>query len=66
MLKPLVPKFPLDLSGPLKDIAEKQIPAKQKPIVVGTTVYELSHKVCLAALRHCLFCVLCSFFALCF
>ena len=32
MLKPLVPKFRLDLCARLKDIAEKQIPAKLKPI----------------------------------
>ena len=33
MLKPLVPKFRPDLFVRLKDIAEKQIPAKLKPIV---------------------------------
>ena len=32
MLKPLVPKFRPDLSVHLKDIAEKQVPAKLKPI----------------------------------
>ena len=34
MLKPLVPKFRSDLSVRLRDIAEKQVPAKLKPIVV--------------------------------
>ena len=34
MLKPIVPKFRPDLSVRLKDIAEKQGPAKLKPIVV--------------------------------
>ena len=33
MLKPLVPKFRYDLSISLRDIAEKQVPAKLKPIV---------------------------------
>ena len=33
MLKPLVPKFRSDLSFRLRDIAEKQIPVKLKPIV---------------------------------
>ena len=33
MLKPLVPKFRPDPSARLKDIAEKQVPAKLKPIV---------------------------------
>ena len=33
MLKPLVPKFRPDLSAHLRDIAEKQVPAKLKPIV---------------------------------
>ena len=33
MLKPLVPKFRPDLSAHIKDIAEKQVPAKLKPIV---------------------------------
>ena len=33
MLKPLVPKFRSDLSVRLKDIAEKQVPVKLKPIV---------------------------------
>ena len=33
MLKPLVPKFRSDISPRLKDIAEKQVPAKLKPIV---------------------------------
>ena len=34
MLKPVVPKLRPDLSVRLKDIAEKQVPAKLKPIVV--------------------------------
>ena len=34
MLKPLVSKFHSDLSIRLKDIVEKQVPAKLKPIVV--------------------------------
>ena len=34
MLNPLVPKFRPDLSARFKDIAEKQVPAKLKPIVV--------------------------------
>ena len=33
MLKPLVPKFRPNLSARLKDIAQKQVPAKLKPIV---------------------------------
>ena len=33
MLKLLVPRFRPDLSARLKDIAEKQVPAKLKPIV---------------------------------
>ena len=33
MLKPLVPKFRSDLSVRLRDIVEKQVPAKLKPIV---------------------------------
>ena len=33
MLKPIVPKFRSDLSVRLRDIAEKQVPAKLKPIV---------------------------------
>ena len=33
MLKPLVPKFRLDVYVRVKDIAEKQVPAKLKPIV---------------------------------
>ena len=33
MLKPLVPKFRSDLSVRLRDIAEKQVPEKLKPIV---------------------------------
>ena len=32
MLKHLVPKFRPDLSVRLKDIAEKQVPAKMKPM----------------------------------
>ena len=34
MLKPIVPKFRSDLSVHFKDIAEKQVPAELKPIVV--------------------------------
>ena len=33
MLKPLVPKFCSDLSARLRDIAEEQVPAKQRPMV---------------------------------
>ena len=33
MLKPLVPQFLHDLFARLKDIVEKQVPAKLKPIV---------------------------------
>ena len=33
MLKPLMPKFRPDPSARLKDIAEKQVPAKLKPTV---------------------------------
>ena len=36
MLKHLVPKFVLTCFVRLKDIAEKQVPAKLKPIVVKT------------------------------
>ena len=35
MLKPVVAKFRLDLSVRLKDIAEKQVPVKLKPIVLS-------------------------------
>ena len=35
MLKPLLPKFRPDLSTRLKHIAEKQVPAKLKPIVTS-------------------------------
>ena len=35
MLKPLVPKFRPDLSARSKDIAEKQVPVRLKPIVGG-------------------------------
>ena len=34
MLKPLVPKFRSDISVGLRDIAEKQVPAELKPIIV--------------------------------
>ena len=34
MLKPLVPEFRSDLSARLRDIAEKQVPVKLKPIEV--------------------------------
>ena len=34
ILKPLMPKFRSDLSFRLRDIAENQVPAKLKPIVV--------------------------------
>ena len=33
MLKPLVPKFRSDLSVRLRNIAEKQVPEKLKPII---------------------------------
>ena len=33
MLKPLVPKFCFDLFVRFRDIAEKQVPVKLKPIV---------------------------------
>ena len=35
MLKPLVPKFNSDLSVRLREITEKQVPVKLKPIVDG-------------------------------
>ena len=38
MLKPLVPKFRPDLLARLKDMAEKQVPAKLKPIVDFTII----------------------------
>ena len=34
MLKSFVPKYRSDLSVRLKDVAEKQVPVKLKPIVV--------------------------------
>ena len=34
MLKPIMPKFHSDLSVRLRDIAEKQVPVRLKPIVV--------------------------------
>ena len=47
MLKPLVPKFRLDLSVRLKDIAENMVPAKLKPI---ESVVKISGKIELIAL----------------
>ena len=41
MLKPFVLKFRPDLSAPSKEIAEKQVPAKLKPIVGGIAVYRV-------------------------
>ena len=41
MLKPLVPKFRSDLSIRLRDIAEKQVPVKLKPIVVDPIFREI-------------------------
>ena len=41
MLKALVSKFRSDLSVRLSDIAEKQVPAKLKLIVVGRTEGDL-------------------------
>ena len=35
MLKPFVPKFPPEIFARLRDVAEKQVPAKLKPIVVN-------------------------------
>ena len=40
-MKPVVPKFPSDLSVRLSDIAEKQVPAKLKLIVVCRTEQDL-------------------------
>ena len=40
MLKPLVPKFHADLSVRSKDIAEKQVSTKLKPIVAASYVTE--------------------------
>ena len=37
ILKPLVPKFRSDLSVRLRDIAEKQVPAKLKSMIVNGT-----------------------------
>ena len=48
MLKPLVSKFRSDLSVYLKDIAEKLVPAKLKPLVEATN----SIGTC-AAQRYC-------------
>ena len=45
MLKPLVPKFRQDISARLKDIAEKQAPAKLKPIVVDKETFKPTQKV---------------------
>ena len=46
-LKPIVPRFCPDLSALLRDIAEKQVPAKLKPIAVGAkkTVEMRSHRL---------------------
>ena len=41
MLKPFVLKFRPDLSAPSKEIAEKQVPAKLKPIVGGRSSYRV-------------------------
>ena len=43
MLKPLVPKFRLDLSARLKGIAKKQVPAKLEPIVAGHSKLLIRH-----------------------
>ena len=45
ILKPLVPKFRSDLSVLLRDIADKQGPAKLKPIVVGWCVSPPASKI---------------------
>ena len=45
MLKPLMPKLRLDLSVRFKDIVEKQVPAKLKPI----------YNICLPYFIHCPF-----------
>ena len=53
MLKPLVPRFCPDLYDRLKDIAEKQVPTKLKPIVVYTailTFYVCSRCLCMSCL----------------
>ena len=43
MLKPVVPKFRSDLSVRLGDIAEKQVPAKLKPIVGAACASHIAH-----------------------
>ena len=45
MLKPLVPKFRPDISARLKDIAEKQVSAKPKPITGGPILPRLPDNV---------------------
>ena len=56
MLKPLVPKFRLDLSARLEGIAEKQVSAKLKPIVgrysMRCTEWLASLPLCLAVSRE--------------
>ena len=44
ILKPLVPKFRPGLLSRLRDIAEKQIPVKLKPIVVHNDLNSLHDK----------------------
>ena len=46
ILKPLVPKFRPDLSARLKDIAEKRVPAKLKPIVCRCAASALKFSCC--------------------
>ena len=50
MLKPLVPKFRSDLFVHLKDIAEKRVPGKLKPIVTLLTCF--GHQ-CMIGLFSC-------------
>ena len=45
MLKSLVPKFRSDLSVRLRDIADKLVPAKLKPIVVYTMLHNNAYKL---------------------
>ena len=53
MLEPIVPKFRYDLSVRLRYIAEKQVPAKPKPIIGRYALFE--------ALRNLLWQVTSSF-----
>ena len=61
MLKPLLPKFRSDLFVRLTDIAEKQVPAKLKPVVGDRTAHS---RMLAQYIEHTILCSL--YFALIF